>query len=202
MHRPVVAVSMRVALLTPNRVSYSLLALLLGGFMLVAPAGWAAAFTFVDLTDNVVVSPASPRVTTNCILEDCTNVHVTAPAGLATIVNTTIVGPFYIAEADGLTVSDGLGVFINIGDPSYVLSFLSGEDNTGGPCGLTNICRFNEDGSPQLVGTVTWSDGTVDSWFVQSDTAARAVPEPTTGLLLATGLVGLAGVGWRRHRRK
>lgn len=33
------------------------------------------------------------------------------------------------------------------------------------------------------------------------DLATTAVPEPSTFLLLASGLVGLGGVAWRRHRR-
>jgi hypothetical protein len=44
-----------------------------------------------------------------------------------------------------------------------------------------------EDGAFQTMGTITWSDGTVDTIQFHGET----VPEPSSLLLFATGLIGI-----------
>jgi len=173
-------------------VALSLSTILLGGFTV--QSCWAGTILLSDLTDDVQILPVSPRVIATCFAanEDCTDIHVLAPLAGATITNKTVgdrLTPFYIAEPDGLTVSDGIGFpTVQIGDPDYRLSFLSGQETVGGPCGIINICRYREDGTPQLVGTVTWSDGTIDTILIQSD-INETVPEPLTILFIPSGLV-------------
>ena len=68
----------------------------------------------------------------------------------------------------------------------------------GGPCSATLIgrCQITEDGTIQITGTVTWSDGNVHTFRYASD--VEGVPEPGTGLLLTTGVLAL-GYGQKRR---
>jgi hypothetical protein len=54
-------------------------------------------------------------------------------------------------------------------------------------------CPITEDGTFQTMGTITWSDGTVDTIQFHGET----VPEPSSLVLFATGLIGI-GLGVKR----
>jgi PEP-CTERM motif len=75
---------------------------------------------------------------------------------------------------------------------------------TSNPEGLNQFCfgpcTTIEDGTVQTAGTVTWSDGTVDTIKFQSDVneAPPAVPEPGTLLLFGSGLISIVGFARRK----
>ena len=71
----------------------------------------------------------------------------------------------------------------------------------------TVLSNFNQTGMTWAQGdfdgngTVNGADlNTVLSNFNQTLSAAAAVPEPSTLLLAAAGLLGLLGYGWRQRR--
>lgn len=212
----------------------ALSSIVLFGFMLVGQAAWAVAtspgatITFHDLTDTIsftttdttrvplsLASCPNPGATT---IEEC-GVSVNPPSANATVTggslgmgtgtsNTTFVG---IAESSNLrgTASDRLlSELINPAHSNnWFFDFVSdGPADTGlGSClEFSNSgCALAEDGTIQTLGTIQWSDNTVDTVRFQSD--APEVPEPSSIILVLSGVVGLAGSrarGWSLNRSR
>ena len=179
--------------------------------------------TFNDSTEAISASTdASSRVqVVECPdpaapFESCI-VHVRQP-GAATISsanfpfqpgNTTVV----IGDPGGSTISDLLGYGpcsipnCSGGDTSgppfvaYEMNFNSDPStetpsgSLGDSCSAVGGCQIIERGVEQLAGTVTWSDGTVDTINFNSDTE---VPEPASILLFLPGFAGVCAA--RRFR--
>jgi hypothetical protein len=146
------------------------------------------------------MSPTSPRIVQNgdnplCFGETCEAI-VLAPSSGATIIDSTLrrdltSGIVLIAEdADLVMVSDYLSSDIEPGATFFKFGFGSDSENGGlEQCVPNGGCAFVENGEPQLVATVTWSDGTIDSIYVRSDAEPVPVPEPTSLVLLGGGLL-------------
>jgi len=101
-------------------------------------------------------------------------------------------GALFLAEDPQLQFfSDSLVVSAD----TQVVEFTSLPDETAVLCSSMGVpCTIQETG--QLQGlTITWSGGaSADGIFIESDVEPSAVPEPTSGFLLVTGLIGLLGV--------
>jgi len=155
-----------------------------------------------DSTDSIgvrVIGVSDQRVTSEILpsLPEVINVTVGAPlmGAVPQSFNSPFgrrpgVASFLIGEGDG-TTSDSLLIpnFIppGIGPlPEYEVIFRS--DPGVGLGGTLGCCDLTEDGTVQTIGTVTWTDGTVDTIRFQSDSE---VPEPSTILLMLAGFAGL-----------
>ena len=152
---------------------------------------------------QVVECPDLAAPFENCI------VHVSQPSAGATISsanfpfqpgNTTVL----IGDPGGSTISDLLGYGPcslpncsgggTSGPPfvAYNLNFNS-DPSTEAPFGslgdsCSGGCQVIETGAEQLAGTVTWSDGSVDTINFNSDTE---VPEPSSFLLILPGFAAM-----------
>ncbi|MFY9528128.1 MAG: PEP-CTERM sorting domain-containing protein, partial [Candidatus Acidiferrales bacterium] len=61
-------------------------------------------------------------------------------------------------------------------------------------CDQLGGCQMREDGTEQTGITITWSNGTKDTIKFASDVeSTSAVPEPSSVLLVGSGLLGLVG---------
>jgi hypothetical protein len=60
-------------------------------------------------------------------------------------------------------------------------------------------CNTDENGTPQLIDVVQWTDGTIDNIYLESDAGVGSEPEPASLILFGSGLV-MAGTFMRRRR--
>jgi len=185
----------------------------------------ATTFTLIfhDLTDTLTVTAGGRELTGACSTasgEELCAVELpppVTPTGFATLVS--------VVPASG---SFGPGNQIDIAEPNNT-KFVSDEFTLG--FDLTSIkpqavdvgffsdleapfiflcnrtlapCQLTEDGTVQTAATATWSDGTVVNIEFQSDVdegGSTTVPEPSSIILLATGVLG-ALLAPRRNRIK
>jgi len=129
--------------------------------------------------------PDSFDLTTSDVLGK-TQIHISdLPGDFAGDLSVTLAGGWYalVFAATGIRDENAAimpGVNGEIGDPLYFF---------GEPTGTANGFRYLDGGGLNAI-----------RMFVDSDPAAP-VPEPSTLLLLGSGLAGLGGVAWRQHRR-
>jgi hypothetical protein len=70
---------------------------------------------------------------------------------------------------------------------------------SGTEFGIANAWEFSFNTGYQYICSIT---GDFTAWAVHpGDVSPAAVPEPSTLLLLGSGLAGLGGLAWRRHRK-
>ena len=185
-------------------------------FVLAAQSAKADSIIFRDLTDSPTLRGSNRLTGISCssVTETCT---------------ATLLAPFISANPAGIVYRLGEGsttgkvsdTFVGGFTPGsdfnseceerscFPLTFTSdrpnalGEANGLGPCVVPVFfrggCNAVENGTPQLVGTITWKNrtGTItDNIFIQSDVA----PEPASLILFGSGLA-IAGGFLRRRKR-
>jgi hypothetical protein len=104
-------------------------------------------------------------------------------------------------DAAHTIVSDRVDITVPVQNPSQInVGIIS--DTEGVPLQPLNPenIALTETGALQFVTSLTNSNGVTTSIFVQSDAPEGAVPESSSVVLLAIGLLGL--LGFARHLRK
>jgi hypothetical protein len=173
-------------------------------FALAAQTAKADTITFTDLTDSPTLSGSTRLALMSCSLtslaETCTAV---LQPPLFTL-NAAIID--YRLGEGSLTgrVSDAFHAVVT--PLAALLTFTSdlpnalGEANGLGTCVSMGGCNAVENGMPQLVGTIVWTNpithaSVTDSIFLQSD----VVPEPASLILFGSGLAIVGGFLRRRR---
>jgi hypothetical protein len=162
----------------------------------------------IDVPDELQIQRCPPGTACSVLLDrsspdtPVTELPVFGPAG-ATLVNPTFALNVSMTEpgnpltnSDLILISGAVAPNFGIAYGVEALSDTEPPVNNVGPCPPPNFpgpCIV-EDGTLQLLGTVAWSDGSVDKIFFKSD--IDEVPEPPSILLL---LPGIAGFGLRRR---
>jgi hypothetical protein len=182
-------------------------------FVLAAQSAKADDITFTDLTDTPTLGGSSRLSGITCsltaLVETCTAI-LTAPTGFS-----AAAGLISFRLGEGSTTGNVSDAFVGVIVPATGLSpsfatltFTSdlpnaaGEANGLGQCVFLFLtaCNAVENGTPQLVGTITWRNGTntvTDNLRLTSDTS----PEPASLILFGSGLV-IAGGFLRRRRQR
>jgi len=170
-------------------------------------------FAFIDVTDVVTLDTTAPQSRYNISINDVEAeiliVDLFPPAVGVTVVAVT---PGLVRDPTGAggggdilepctpPCSPAISDFIFVDEPQppvvlqAVVAFVSDSEeglNPSPPPGLT----MTEDGTLQTVGTIVWSDGTVDTIQFRSD-----VPEPSSLLLLLSGTVAVFVAAGSRRR--
>jgi hypothetical protein len=194
------AVSFRHHFLAP-----ALSTIVLGASLLATPTVKADTTDTVVFNDveGVTISATAPAGRLDFGLSDCPNpgdsipnseecsLSLAPPSLGATVTSTTLATFTYIAEPNGADLSDALlAEPINPGkSPNWLLDFLSRDTPVVGGCAHLGGCAITENGLVQTIGTITWSDGTIDT--VEFQSGVTGVPEPASLVLLGAGFLGL-----------
>lgn len=172
--------------------------------------------TFQDLTETPTMSVTGATSARSVTLGGCNNPFswFGVPASELCVVQISSTDGAVITSSEfDVNVSDpapNSGVVsdnihdLNLGSSAYVVNLFSAPDPnpaSGTSCATvtdTVGCALTEDGTLQIAGTVTWSDGAVDTIQFQSADSPTPTPEPSSLLLLGTGLLGLGGAARRK----
>ena len=195
--------------LYPGAIPRALALVVLCSVLVVPRLAKCDVITFNDSGETISVSVPASRIPSgsgslscpnpaNTIEEEC-ELFLAPPSVGATISSTTLSQFTFIAEdSAGVNASDFLLAETVKNSPDFLVDFVSLEDPIFETCPVPAGCSILENGSVQTLGTITWSDGTVDQIKFQSNVEASAVPEPSSLLLLVAGLMGAAGATRRR----
>jgi hypothetical protein len=97
---------------------------------------------------------------------------------------------FYYPISDIMTADE---FDLDSGDTILSLTFSSGD---GFSANCSSEACYVENGDVQTFWSLEWSDGTIDTFEFKS---TEPVPEPSTLLLLCTGMLGAGATGRRRY---
>jgi hypothetical protein len=186
-----------------------------------APQATADIFVFHDVggsisvTDNGNPIMDGGRISNLVFAGESASFDVSVnPGAVASSAFTNLLEPAN-AELPQGTVSDRFVDSFSANSSTYHVTLGSYPDLPTIPSGATDLTTipvqglpsnpYYEDGTVQLVGTAffTAPSGRNDTYFIQSDVGlSSVVPEPSTALVAAFGVVAFIAYGWSRHRRK
>jgi hypothetical protein len=163
-----------------------------GFALMMALAVPAPAATFIIMTsDNpkkpVMLDADSSRGSIKQTGTQSAEVTIYGPAGTSPKTDkTTITDSFEVAASNGVSLSAQGGTTLPFSGPAVIFIDIQSYDYEGDPLtcaqGEISECSLKEayEGALVKLGTVTWSDGTVDTVYLQPPLKRKKAPSPPT----------------------